>query len=171
VRELDGETILSHNGAVSGFHAFNTIVPRSRSAVVLLTNSEHLNPGTIHSTILRLLIKDQKTSVPTTNVPKVHGPAPDEAALEFFHEMQAGKLDREKLGEEFRLFLSDDRLKAAAPRLKALGEPEKVEVEHVNERGGMEVASIVLTFKSAQLHGLLYRTPDGRIQQLLFRRR
>ena len=84
--------------------------------------------------------------------------------------MQAGKVDRDKLGEEFGLFLTDERLQAAAPRLKALGEPEKVEVVSVSERGGMEVASIHFTFKTAELGGLLYRTPDGKIQQLLFRK-
>ena len=40
----------------------------------------------------------------------------------------------------------------------------------VSERGGMEVASIHFKFKTAELGGLLYRTPDGKIQQLLFRK-
>ena len=38
------------------------------------------------------------------------------------------------------------------------------------ERGGMEVASIQITFKTAKLHGQLYRSPDGKIQQLFFRK-
>jgi hypothetical protein len=84
--------------------------------------------------------------------------------------MQDGKVDRENLGEEFGLFLTSKRLQAAAPRLKALGEPDKVEVNGVNERGGMEVASIRFAFKSASLGGLLYRTPDGKIQQFLIRK-
>ena len=84
--------------------------------------------------------------------------------------MQAGQVNRDQLGEEFSLFLTAERLEAAAPRLKALGEPEKVEVEGVSERGGMEVASIRFQFKTAELRGLLYRTPDGKIQQLLFRK-
>ncbi len=138
--------------------------------MVLLTNSEHLDPGAIHSTILQLLIKDQKPP-DATQVPKVQGAAPKEAALDFLHQMQSGKLNREKLGEEFSAFLTDERVKLAASRLKALGEPEKVEVESLAERGGMEVASIQFTFKTAKLHGLLYRTPDGKIQQLLFRER
>jgi hypothetical protein len=100
----------------------------------------------------------------------VNGPPPKEAALAFFREMQAGKVDRDRLGEEFGLFLTDERLRAAAPRLKALGEPDKIEVVQVYERGGMEVASIKFTFKTAVLGGLLYRTPDGKIQQLLFRK-
>jgi CubicO group peptidase (beta-lactamase class C family) len=169
LRQVEGETVLTHVGAISGFQSTNAMVPRTRSAVVLLTNSEHLNSGAIHSTILQLLIKDQKPPV-ATDVPKVQGPPPKEAALDFFRQMQSGKLNREKLGEEFSVFLTDERVQAAAPRLKALGEPEKVEVESIEERGGMEVASIQLSFKTTKLHGLLYRTPDGKIQQLLFRK-
>jgi D-alanyl-D-alanine carboxypeptidase len=169
IRRLDGETIWTHGGSISGFLATNTMIPRTRSAVILLTNSEHLNPGALHSTILRLLLKDlKKPEAP--GVPKVHGPSPKEAALDFLHQMQAGQVDRDKLGEEFGHFLTEERVKAAAPRLKALGEPEKVEVESVSERGGMEVASIRFKFKAAELSGLLYRTPDGKIQQLLFRK-
>ena len=170
VRRIDGETILAHGGAVSGFLSVNAMVPRTKSAVILLTNTEHLPADALHSTILNLLLEDQKKQG-TPHVPKVNGPSPIEAALSFFHQMQAGQVDRDKLGEEFGLFLTDDRLKAAAPRLKALGEPDKVEVVSVSERGGMEVASILLTFKTADLGGLLYRTPDGKIQQLLFRKR
>jgi D-alanyl-D-alanine carboxypeptidase len=169
IREVEGETIWTHGGSISGFLATNTLIPRARSAVILLTNSEHLNPGAIHATILRLLLHDlKKPEAP--GVPKVHGPSPKEAALDFLHQMQAGKLDRDKLGEEFSVFLSEDRVKAAAPRLKALGEPEKVEVEGLHERGGMEVASLHFKFKTAELRALLYRTPDGKIQQLLFRK-
>jgi CubicO group peptidase (beta-lactamase class C family) len=167
IYQRDGETVLMHSGAVSGFQSYNAVVPRTKSAVILLTNSEHLDPAALHRTVLNLLLKHQ-TEKEAPEVPKVKGPAPKEVALDFLHQMQAGTVDRDKLGEEFSLYLSDDRLRAAAPRLKALGEPEKVEVEHVAERGGMEVASIRFTFKTAVLKASLYRTPDGKIQQLLF---
>jgi CubicO group peptidase (beta-lactamase class C family) len=167
VLDCDGETVLTHSGAVSGFQAFNALVPRTKSAVILLTNSEHLDPRAVHQTILSLLLKDQ-TDKEAPEVPKVHGPSAKEAALDFFHQMQEGKVDRSKLGEEFSIYLSDERLKSAAPRLKALGEPDKIEVQQTRERGGMEVTLLWFTFKSAVLKGSLYRTPDGKIQQLLF---
>jgi D-alanyl-D-alanine carboxypeptidase len=119
--------------------------------------------------ILHLLLDDYKKQG-NPHVPKVSGPPAKEAALDFLHQMQAGKLDRDKLGEEFSLFVSDERLQAAAPRLKAMGEPEKVEVSGVYERGGMEVSSIHFKFKTATLGGLLYRSPDGKIQQFLIRK-
>ncbi len=52
--------MLIHGGAVSGFLSINAIVPRTRSAVILLTNTEHLPADSLHSTILRLLLEDQK---------------------------------------------------------------------------------------------------------------
>jgi D-alanyl-D-alanine carboxypeptidase len=169
VREINGETVLSHGGAVSGFLSVNAMIPRSRSAVILLANTEHLPSDSIHSTILNLLLDDDKKQG-NPHVPKVSGPPAKEAALDFLHQMQSGKLDLDRLGEEFSLFVTHERLQAAAPRLKAMGEPEKVEVSGVYERGGMEVSSIRFKFKSATLGGLLYRSPDGKIQQFLIRK-
>jgi CubicO group peptidase (beta-lactamase class C family) len=167
VAQTGGETILKHNGAVSGFHAFNALIPRTRSAVVLLANSENPAATALHSTLLSLLQKDQAER-DGPSVPRVRGVSAKEAGLDFFHQMQSGKLDRGQLGEEFSAYLTEERVRAAAMRLQALGEPEKVEVGKVAERGGMEVTDLRFTFKKAVLGGTLYRTPDGKIQQLLF---
>ena len=81
--------------------------------MILLTNAEHLNPGAIHS-------HDPSSCCSRTEEAggrtcrRCTGPSPKEAALDFLHQMQAGKLDRDKLGEEFGLFLTDERVKAAA---------------------------------------------------------
>ncbi len=131
--------------------------------MVVLVNDEQSDPGIAHA-ILALINKVESP----VDLPKIAGPPAKEVALEFFHQMQVGEVDRSKLGEEFSAYLAVEKLKAAAPRLKALGEPGKVEVLSTSERGGMEVASIRLTFKSAILRGLLYRSTDGKIQQLLF---
>jgi D-alanyl-D-alanine carboxypeptidase len=163
--ERDDETILQHSGAVSGFHAYNAFVPRTRSALVLLGNAEHLDTGALFRELLALLLKDQAEAA--GSVPKVAGPAPAEAARELLRQMQSGAVDRGRLGEEFSHYLSEERLKAAAPRLKALGEPTAVEVEEVYERGGMEVARLRIKFMGATVRALLYRTPDGKVQQFL----
>jgi CubicO group peptidase (beta-lactamase class C family) len=164
---MQGETVLSHNGAVSGFQASNAMVPRTRSALVLLTNGEHVSPGPLYTTLLTLLLRDREQGG-ASPVPEVSGPPPKEAALDFFHQMQAGQLDRGKLGEEFSAYLDEARVRDAAPRLKALGEPESVVATVLDERGGMEVTSIRFTFKDSVIRGSMYRSPDGKIQQLLF---
>jgi CubicO group peptidase (beta-lactamase class C family) len=167
VAQQDGETVLSHGGAVSGFLAFNTAIPRTKSAVVVLANTDYVSPSSIHKKIVELLLKDQ-TEREGAAVPKINGPPAKEAALAFLHQMQAGTVDRPKLGDEFSWYLNDERVKAGGSRLQALGEPEKVEVVSTAERGGMEVARVRFTFKTAVVVGSLYRTPDGKIQQLLF---
>jgi D-alanyl-D-alanine carboxypeptidase len=167
VGRKDGETIVSHTGGVSGFIANNAMMPRTHAAVVLLSNSDYVPTSALHGTIFALLLKDQAEH-DAPNIPKVAGPAPKDAALDFFHQMQTGKLDRDQLGEEFSIYLTDERVKAAAERLKPLGEPKSVEIRSLSERGGMEVAGVRLTFPKATLGGLLYRSPDGKIQQMLF---
>src|SRR5262249_13672305 len=146
------------------FLAQNTMVPRTKSAVIVLSNAEYTDPGGLANQIMDLLLQDRH------DVPKVAGPPPKEVALALLHQMQKGAIDRSNLGEEFSLYLSDAKVRRAAPRLAALGEPERIVVEAINERGGMEVAALALTFKTAVAKALLYRTPDGKIQEfLLFR--
>jgi D-alanyl-D-alanine carboxypeptidase len=167
ITQQDGETILRHGGAVSGFLAFNAFVPRTKSAVVLLANTDHVSPSSLHALILRLLLKDQSDHEGPA-VPTIHGPSAKDAAIDFLHQMQSGSVNRGTLGDEFSWYLNEDRVKAGGARLKALGEPEKVEVLNTAERGGMEVARVRFTFKKTVVIGSLYRTPDAKIQQLLF---
>jgi D-alanyl-D-alanine carboxypeptidase len=161
----DGETIFQHSGAVSGFLAFNIMYPRTKSAVILMTNCDHLDAAALNTELVGILQKALAPAAPP--IPKVDGPEPKVAALKLLHEMQTGEIKRDRLGEEFSHFLNSERVQAAKDRLKALGDPEKVEVESTHERGGMEVAVIRFTFKGAKIKGSLYRTPDGKIQQFL----
>ena len=88
-------------------------------------------------------------------------------AIAMFRQMQSGTVDRAQLGEEFSIWLTEERVRDAAPRLKALGEPTKVEVQRVRERGGMEAARIQFKFASETLEANMFRSPDGKIQQFL----
>lgn len=161
----NGEQMFEHSGAVSGFLTFNGMIPRTRSAVILMTNGEHVDAGSLNRTLVALLLKAEAGDAPP--VPKINGPAPKDVALDLLHQLQAGEIKREALGEDYNHFLTPARVAGAKERLKALGEPEKIEVEGTSERGGMEVAVIRFTFKTTKAKGLLYRTPDGKIQEFL----
>jgi hypothetical protein len=160
-----GETVLRHSGAVSGYLAYNYVLPRTRSAVVLMANSEHQDASDVFEPIFELLLKAEEPPAP--DVPAIKGPPAKVAALDLLRELQAGKVSREALGEEFSLFLTDERVKGAKERLGPLGEPTKVEADPPAERGGMEVAMVHFTFKDKKIKGLMYRTPDGKIQEFL----
>lgn len=161
VRHQGGEIVWSHSGAVSGFLAYNTVVPRTRSAVVLLVNTEGGSTGELHQEIVGLLL------APPANVPKVAGPPAADVARVLFEQLQAGQLDRSKLGEELSVYYDDARLQQAAPRLRALGKPTRVEAGKPRERGGMEVTTIELAFETRVVKAMLYRTPDGIVQEFL----
>jgi hypothetical protein len=103
-------------------------------------------------------------------VPEVAGPKATEVARGLFEQLQRGQLDRTKLGEELSLYYDEARLQAAAPRLAALGEPLSVTADKPRERGGMEVTTLTFKFAERNVKALLYRSPDGIVQEFLLSR-
>jgi D-alanyl-D-alanine carboxypeptidase len=158
----DGETILQHGGAVSGFVASNLIVPGTRSAVVVLLNSEgSAGMRAIESLLVPAVLPERR------NVPKVSGPPAAEAARTFFAGLQKGEVDRSRLGAEYNWFLTAERVKEAARALAPLGAPTAVQVRSLGERGGMETSAIVFTFGKTKVMVDMFRSTDGKIQQFL----
>lgn len=167
VGTLNGDPVIRHTGAVSGFVSGNVFLPRYNAGLVVLSNADHVSAGKLRSDLFQLLLTDlQDNDAPA--VPVVKGLKPKEAVLEFIKQMTSEKIDRNNLGEEFSIYLTDERVKAGGERLKALGEPQKIDVDPSGERGGMEVTNLRLTYKTAKVRASIYRTPDGKIQQLLF---
>ena len=150
--------VLRHGGAVSGFNAFNAIVPSTKSAVVLLCNKDG-GLGSLPETLMALLLKEE------SNIPKVTGLPASDAAKNLFLELQGGTVDRTHFGDEFNLYLTETKILAAAERLKFLGAPKIAELLRTRERGGMEVTTTRLTFETRKLETLMYRTPAGKIEQ------
>ena len=109
--------------------------------------------------LLGLLLK-----VPAT-IPDIAGPPAADAAKVLLAQYQQGEVDRSRLSDEFSAFLTTEKLEGAAARLKRFGTPTKAEVISRNERGGMEVTTTRLTFESGQLRTLMYRQPDGKVEQ------
>ena len=69
------------------------------------------------------------------------------------------------MGGEFNWFLTSEKIKGASARLKPFGAPTAVTVTSIGERGGMEVSTAELKFAKGTLQTLMYRTPDGKVQQ------
>lgn len=161
VRNQGGEVIWSHSGAVSGFLAFNAFVPRTKTGVTLLVNTEGVPVGDVHQAVLGLAI------APAQHVPVIAGKPAAEVAREIFVGLQAGALDPSKAGEELVAFYDAKRLAAARSRLGALGSPTRVEIDRPRERGGMEVTSVRIVLPDRMLRATMFRSTDGRVQQFL----
>jgi hypothetical protein len=84
---------------------------------------------------------------------------------QLFGELQPDKIDRSRLAEAFNWFLTPNKVAAAAKRLKSFGAPTKVELLKTSERGGMVASVTRLMFKSGRSRALMYRRPDGIIEQ------
>jgi CubicO group peptidase (beta-lactamase class C family) len=162
IRDRGSALILSHGGAVSGFNSWNAMVPATRCAVVLLANMDFALTDSLREAILAKL-------VPSIDTPTVLGPPAKEAAAAFLRQLREGKLDREGLGAEFVVYLTPERL-LSVTRSLAAAEVRELEVVSLNERGGMEVATIRFKLGEVPAEALMYRTPDGKIQQFLFYR-
>jgi CubicO group peptidase (beta-lactamase class C family) len=183
VGERGGTMVLSHNGAVNGFYALNLVVPSTRSAVILFSNlSSYSDVNVVYNQLAALILPKvekgpaaapkEKPRAPAAQsaIPAIAGPPAVEQARAFVRALQEGRVDRASLGEEFSFFIKEGVIPPAAARLKLFGEPTAAEVESIGERGGMEVSTTRLQFKSGVLKVLMYRTPDGKIQQLFIQK-
>lgn len=159
VRNQSSRRVLTHGGAVSGFTASSLMIPSTKSSVIMMCNQDG-GLGTMPGQIFSLLLKE-----PTPSVPKIAGPTVADMAKQMFSSYQKGRVNRDVLSEEFNLYLTDEKIARAAKRLKGYGAIRNVEVLTTNERGGMEVTTTRLTFKKGTLKTLMYRMPDGKIEQ------
>lgn len=158
-----GRPVLAHNGAVSGFNTYNSMIPSTRSSVIMMCNLEGgMSP--LPGQIFSLLLKEP------SNVPAIAGPAAPETVKTVFAQMQKGKVNRAQFAEEFNHYLTDEKVAGAAKRLKRFGPPKKAEVLSINERGGLEVTTTRLTFSDGELRVLMYRQPGGLIEQFFVSR-
>jgi CubicO group peptidase (beta-lactamase class C family) len=152
--------VFRHGGAVSGFVAENIVVPATRSAIVMMANTDFASLDALENAIRADL-------VPHIDIPKINGPAAVDAARTFLVGLQAGRVDRSTLGDDYSAFLTPQLIQGAT---KSLGPISDVQVTNRGERGGMEVAQIRFKTGRQAAGALMYRTPDGKIQEVLFQR-
>jgi len=166
IRDRGPALVLQHGGAVSGFGARNAMVPSSRSAVVVMANADWAGGvlDTIESAVLAKLM-------PVADAPTVSGPPAREVALDLLAQIRRGEVDRALLGDEYSAFLTPARLAVMSRSLVAAGEVSDVQAGAIRERGGMEVSSLALKVGTIAASTLMYRTPDGKVQEFLFSRR
>jgi hypothetical protein len=160
IREEGPAVVFQHGGAVSGFVAENIVVPATRSAIVVMANTDFASLDSLERGILAKL-------VPHIDVPAIQGASAIDAARTFLVGLQAGHVDRSTLGDDYSAFLTPQLIGGAT---KSLGAISDVEIVNTGERGGMEVAQVRFKTGKQTAGALMYRTPDGKIQEVLFQR-
>ena len=172
VNRARGRTIYAHGGATSGFAASSQFVPEDTSAIVVLVNSDQ---NILSAVSIDLVSPPRATAAATPPrrvqeeipPPTPRGAPAQQAAVDFIKVLQRGEVDRSALSEEYSAFLTPERITSAARSLAPLGDVKSSTVLSRWERGGMEVVSVRLSFATRNVTALMYRTPDGLIQQYL----
>jgi len=163
INERGSAVTFSHGGAVSGFVAQNTVIPSTKSALVVLSNSDFSPVGALNQELVAKLL-------PSVDVPTVHGLSALDAAKKFLAELEQGRVDRSTVSPDFDAYLTADKIAKAQRSLNALGKISNIRIAGLSERGGLEVASVRFTVGTTQAQGLMYRTPEGKLEEFLFSR-
>ena len=161
VENMSGETALVHFGSVSGFVTVNALIPRTRSAVILLTNADYADIIDLQRNIMNLMVGNQHEA------PTIAGPSATVAVRELCDQLRNGSLDRTKLTTECSEYFSPDRLSQIRMKLDALGAIQSVSVDSVAERGAMEMTSLSIQFSSRTVQARLFRTKDGKVAEFM----
>jgi len=156
--------VLNHGGAVSGFVAQNAIVPATRSAVVVLGNTDFSPIFAVYQEILNLLLPRG------LDVPKVTGASALDAATKFLRGVEQGTVDRATLGEDFNIYLTADKLAAGRKALNEYGPLADIRIGGTSERGGMEVTGVRFRAGQTEARAVMFRSTDGKIQEFLIAR-
>jgi CubicO group peptidase (beta-lactamase class C family) len=171
VSQNGGRTLIQHGGATSGFSATNLFVPDDTAAVVLLSNTDQ----NMSTAPLLLMVSPVRTTTATTprrtqrpmTPPTPRGPGAVAMAASFFNDLQRGQVDRRTLSADYTAFLTPERVRQAAAVLAPLGEITGAQLLGTSERGGMQVAQVRLVMGARTATALMYRRPDGIIEQYL----
>ena len=158
--------VLMHGGAVSGFGARNAMIPATRSAVVVMANADWAG-GVLDAIQDAVLAR----MMPVADAPKIAGPPAKDVALELLRQIRAGAVDRSLLADEYNAFLTPARLAAMSQSLKDAGEISQVDNAVISERGGLEVSSLRMLAGTTAIRTLMYRAPNGKVEEFLFNRR
>jgi len=155
VRDINGHRMIEHGGEVSGFVSENEVLIDDGVAVVVLTNQDAVGAA---SAIARLA------------APVVAGyPAtPEEQqAIEIFHGLQQGRIDRALLAPNLSDYFTAEALTDFQSSLAPLGEPLSFRKTRETLRGGMTFRGFDIVYPGKHLTLTTYSYPDGKLEQYL----
>jgi hypothetical protein len=147
---------------VSGSVTSNVVIPSSRSAVVLLANSETRLGALSNALVAELL--------PQSELPVIAGAPSLDVLRRYLSQLASAQVDRTTLSDDFNAELTPALERAAAASIAQLGGIGTVTIISRGERGGFEYSVFQMTVGTTRAVGTMYRAPNGKIEQVLFTR-
>jgi len=155
VRDLSGHRSIEHSGEVSGFVSDNVVLVDDGAAVVVLTNQDAVNAASTISHLAAPLVAGYSLT------------APEAQALEIYHGLQKGAIDRTLLAPNLSDYFTPEALADFRSSLAPLGEPSTLRQSHEELRGGMTFRVFSIVYPGRKLELTTYTYPDGKLEQYL----
>jgi hypothetical protein len=155
IHDRDGHRSIEHSGEVSGFVSDNAVLVDDGIAVAVLTNQDAVGAA---SAIVGL-------AVPVVlNLPKT---APEQQAIDLYHQLQQGRIDRTLLAPNLSDYFTPEALADFQSSLSPLGDPLTFHQTHEELRGGMTFRIFEIVYPGRNLTLTTYTYPDGKLEQYL----
>ncbi|HEX4757638.1 MAG TPA: serine hydrolase domain-containing protein [Terracidiphilus sp.] len=155
VRDYNGHREIEHSGEVSGFVSDNEVLIDDGTAVAVLTNQDAINAASIIAGLAAPLVAG-------------YARAPEEQqALDIYHGLQTGRIDRSLLAPNLSDYFSPEALEDYQSSLGPLGEPLSLRQTSHSLRGGMTFRSFDIVYPGKHLRLTTFTYPDGKLEQYL----
>jgi len=155
VMDRDGHRSIEHSGEVSGFVSDNEVLVDDGLAVAVLTNQDAVGAA---STIAKL------AATAVLNAPLT---APEQQAIDLYHGLQQGRIDRSLLAPNLSDYFTEEALADFRESLSPLGEPLTFRQAGEQLRGGMTFRAFQIVYPGKRLRLTTYTYPDGKLEQYL----
>ena len=163
VRDRDGHRSIEHSGEVSGFVSDNEVLIDDGVAVAVFTNQDAVNAA---SQIAQQVAPVVAGIAESMSAPQ-HMNAEEKQALEIFHGLQHGHIDRSLLAPNLNDYFSAEAVADFQSSLAPLGEPLSFHLVNTELRGGMTFRSFEIAYPDRKLRLTTYTYPDGKLEQYL----
>ncbi len=155
VKDVSGHRSIEHGGEVSGFVSENQVLIDDGAAIVVLTNQDAVGAA---QTIAHLAAPIVAAFPPTPE---------EQQALDLYHGLQQGKIDRSLLAPNLSDYFTPEALADFQSSLAPLGEPLTFKQTHTALRGGMTFRAFSIVYPGKHLELTTYTYPDGKLEQYL----
>ena len=155
VTERGGRRSIEHSGEVSGFVSDNEVLVDDGVAVAVLTNQDAVNAASQIAQSVAPVVLD------------VHRDAPEQQAIDIYHGLLQGKIDRSLLAPNLSDYFTPETISDFQASLSPLGVPLIFHQERESLRGGMTFRSFQIVFPGKRLRLTTYTYPDGKLEQYL----
>jgi len=155
VMDRNNHRSIEHSGEVSGFVSDNQVLVDDGVAVAVLTNQDAVGAA---STIARLAAPVVLGAPPT---------APEQRALDLFHGLQQGRIDRTLFAPNLSDYFTPEALADFQSSLAPLGDPLTFHQSGEQLRGGMTFRAFDIVYPGKRLRLTTYAYPDGKLEQYL----